>query len=28
LALLLSRAIERLWDSTEVTQLQPCFPLS
>ena len=28
LALLLSRAIERLWGSTEVTQLQPCFPLS
>lgn len=28
LALLLSRAIERLWGTTEVTQLQPCFPLS
>ena len=28
LALLLSRAIERLWGSTEVIQLQPCFPLS
>jgi hypothetical protein len=28
LALLLSRAIERLWGTTEVIQLQPCFILS
>jgi len=28
LALLLSRAIERLWGSTEVFQHQPCFTLS
>jgi len=28
LALLLSRAIERLWGSTEVIQHQPCFSLS
>jgi putative transposase len=28
LALLLSRAIEHLWGTTDVTQLQPCFPLS
>jgi putative transposase len=28
LALLLSHAIEHLWGMTEVTQLQPCFPLS
>jgi hypothetical protein len=28
LALLLSRAIERLWGSTEVIQHQPCFTLS
>jgi len=28
LALLLSRAIERLWGSTEVIQLHPCLTLS
>ena len=28
LALLLSRAIERLWGSTEIIQLHPCFMLS
>ena len=28
LALLLGRAIERLWGTTEVIQHQPCFPLS
>ena len=28
LALLLSRAIEHLWGTTEVVQHQPCFPLS
>lgn len=28
LALLLSRAIERLWGSTDVIQYQPCFMLS
>ena len=28
LALLLSRAIERLWGTAEIIQYQPCFPLS
>lgn len=28
LALLLSRAIERLWGTTQIIQHQPCFPLS
>ena len=28
LALLLGRAIERLWDITDILQLQPCFALS
>ena len=28
LALLLSRALERLWGTTEIIQRQPCFPLS